>query len=139
MVMGQPCALTEADEHFVVSLRSPYPAAVVLDRLAAVVLASGLRVFARIEYSRDAAALGLVLPPMAELLFGHPSAGTPVLAAAPLAGLELPLRALAWTDSSGRAWLSYADPSEVRRRYGLPESLVEGLQAVHRLCHAAIA
>jgi uncharacterized protein (DUF302 family) len=127
------------EPRFVVSLQSPYPVNEVLDRLAALVRASGLTVFARIEFSRDAAAAGMVLPPTAELLFGNPRAGTPVLVAAPLAGLDLPLRALEWTDASGRAWLSYGDPAALKERFGLSAEMVAGLEGIHRLCRAAIA
>jgi hypothetical protein len=52
----------------VVHLRSQIPAAATLDRLEALVRARGLTVFARIEFSRDAAAVGLPLPPMAQLV-----------------------------------------------------------------------
>jgi uncharacterized protein (DUF302 family) len=111
----------------------------VLDRLAALATARGLTVFARIEFARDAAAAGLALAPMAQLVFGTPRGGTPVLAAAPLAGLDLPLRALAWTDADGQAWLSYPDPAAVKTKHGLPDATAAGLQAIHALCRAAVA
>ncbi|HEY0777392.1 MAG TPA: DUF302 domain-containing protein [Gemmatirosa sp.] len=123
----------------VVTLRSPYPAPEVLDRLAAHVAERGLTVFARIEFARDAAAAGLALAPTAALLFGNPRGGTPVLAVAPLSGLDLPLRALAWTDADGQAWLSYPDPHALEARYGVPESATAALQIVHALCRAAVA
>ncbi|MBC7841712.1 MAG: DUF302 domain-containing protein [Gemmatimonadaceae bacterium] len=122
-----------------VTLPSPYPAPELLDRLATLVTERGLVVFARIEFSRDATAAGLTLAPMAQLVFGHPRGGTPVLAAAPLAGLELPLRALAWTDADAKAWLSYADPGELQDRYALPDSAAAGLQIIHALCRDAVA
>lgn len=121
-----------------VTLRSPYGAEEVLDRLAGLVTARGLLVFARIEFSRDAAVAGLTLAPMAQLVFGHPRGGTPVMLAAPLAGLELPLRALAWTDADGLTWLSYSDPNESLARYALPDSVTAGLQIIHMLCREAV-
>jgi uncharacterized protein (DUF302 family) len=123
----------------VVTLASAYPADETLDRLAAAVVGKGMTVFARIEFSRDAAAAGLALPPMAQLVFGNPRGGTPVLAAAPLAGLELPLRALAWTDDAGRAWLSYADPAVLAARHALADALVAPLHVIQALCRAAAA
>ncbi|MBV9879801.1 MAG: DUF302 domain-containing protein [Gemmatirosa sp.] len=121
-----------------VSLRSPHAAPEVLDRLAALAVARGLMVFGRIEFSRDAASVGLELPPMAQLIFGHPRGGTPVLRAAPLTGLQLPLRALAWTDTDGQAWLSYPDPDALRRQHQLPDAVTAGLHVVHELCRAAV-
>ena len=122
-----------------VTLPSPYPVPELMDRLAELVVARGLVVFARIEFSHDATTAGLTLAPMAQLVFGHPRGGTPVLAAVPLAGLELPLRALAWTDADSSAWLSYFDPAEMQDRYALSDSVAAGLQIIHALCHEAVA
>ncbi|QJR34075.1 DUF302 domain-containing protein [Gemmatimonas groenlandica] len=121
------------------TLPSPYAVPDLLDRLSALVVARELVVFARIEFSHDATAAGLTLSPMAQLVFGHPRGGTPVLAAAPLAGLELPLRALAWTDADANVWLSYVDPAELQDRYALPDSQAAGLQIIHELCLHAVA
>ncbi|MBD0319340.1 MAG: DUF302 domain-containing protein [Gemmatimonadetes bacterium] len=122
----------------IVTLSTPYPPGETLDRLAALALQRGMTVFARIEFSRDAAAAGLTLPPMAQLVFGNPLSGTPVLAAAPGAGLDLPLRALAWTDGEGKSWLSYADPRTLAAKHGLPEAVLAPLQGIHALAHAAV-
>ena len=51
-----------------VTLASPYPAPELSDRLAPLVLAHGLAVSERIEFSHDAAAAGLTLAPMARLV-----------------------------------------------------------------------
>jgi uncharacterized protein (DUF302 family)/uncharacterized membrane protein YidH (DUF202 family) len=123
----------------VVTLSSPYPAGETLDRLAALASERGMTVFARIEFSRDAAAAGLALPPMAQLVFGNPRGGTPLLAAAPLAGLDLPLHALAWTDGEGRSWLSYPDPRALEAKHGVDEATVAPLLGIHALARAAVA
>jgi uncharacterized protein (DUF302 family) len=34
-------------------------------------------------------------------------------------GIDLPLKALAWEDASGRVWLSYNDPGWLAQRHGL--------------------
>jgi uncharacterized protein (DUF302 family)/uncharacterized membrane protein YidH (DUF202 family) len=123
----------------VVTLSSPYPAGETLDRLAALARERGMSVFARIEFSRDAAAAGLTLPPMAQLVFGNPRGGTPLLAAAPLSGLDLPLHALAWTDGEGRTWLSYPDPRALEAKHGVGEATVAPLLGIHALARAAVA
>ncbi|HEY7878508.1 MAG TPA: DUF302 domain-containing protein [Gemmatimonadaceae bacterium] len=122
-----------------VHLRSQTRAAVTLDRLEALARARGLTVFARIEFSRDAAAAGLTLPPMAQLIFGSPKAGTPLLVASPPVGLALPLRALAWEDDEGHSWLSYETPEYLGERYGLTQSLVTNIAGLRALCEAAVA
>ncbi|HET7234450.1 MAG TPA: hypothetical protein VFJ16_30840 [Longimicrobium sp.] len=69
-------------------------------------------------------------PGVVTLASAHP-------AGEPLAGLELPPRALAWTDDAGRAWLSYADPATLAARHGLEDALVAPLHALHAPCRAA--
>jgi uncharacterized protein (DUF302 family) len=122
----------------VVHLPSPYPVESTLERLEARVRERGLTVFARIEFSRDAAAVGLTLRPMIQLIFGNPRAGTPLLAASPPVGLALPLRALAWEDAEGRAWLSYEAPDTMAARFGVPQTLQGNLAALATLCAAAV-
>jgi len=122
----------------VVHLRSQVAAAVTLDRLEALVRARGLTVFARIEFSRDAEAVGLTLPPMAQLVFGNSRAGTPILAARPAIGLALPLRALAWEDVQGPSWLSYEVPEYLAERFGVPAELVGNIGGIRALCEAAV-
>jgi uncharacterized protein (DUF302 family) len=34
-------------------------------------------------------------------------------------GIDLPLKALAWQDASGKTWLSYNDPGWLAKRHGL--------------------
>lgn len=131
--LGDECTV-----HDIITLSSPYAPPDVLDRLAALVAARGMTVFARIEFANDAAAAGLTLAPMAQLVFGNPRSGTPILSSAPLSGLDLPLRALAWTDSIGRSWLSYRDPVDLGLRLALPQSATEALQVIHRLCREAV-
>jgi len=122
-----------------VHLRSQLGAIPTLDRLEALVHARGLIVFARIEFTRDAASAGLALPPMTQLIFGDPRAGTPVMAATPAMGLALPLRALAWEDAEGHSWLSYEAPEFIGERFSLPKALVANLAGIRALCEAAVA
>jgi uncharacterized protein (DUF302 family) len=91
-----------------------------LDRLEADVKAKGLTVFARIDHAAGAAAVGLTLLPTAVLIFGNARGGTPLMQSSQLIGIELPLKVLVWQDTSGKTWLSYADPANLAKRYGLP-------------------
>src|SRR5712671_1017062 len=106
-------------------------------RLEAAVAARGLTVFARIDFAADAAALGMQLRPTRLLVFGNPRAGTPLLAAAPSAGIDLPLKVLIWEDAQGRVAVGYNSPAWIGARHGVPEELRARLQAVEQL--AAIA
>jgi uncharacterized protein (DUF302 family) len=110
-----------------------------LDRLEALARSRGLLVFARIDFARDAAQAGLALRPMQALLFGNPRAGTPLLAAAPTAGLDLPLRALGWEGDDGAVHVAFDAPEWIAARHGLPAALAGNLAAIHGLVREATA
>jgi uncharacterized protein (DUF302 family) len=78
-----------------------------------------MTVFARIDHAAGAAAVGLSLRPTEVLIFGNAKGGTPLMQSVQSIGLDLPLKALAWQDASGRTWLSYNDPAWLARRHGL--------------------
>jgi uncharacterized protein (DUF302 family) len=94
-----------------------------LDRLEADVKAKGLTVFARIDHSAGAAAVGMTLLPTAVLIFGNARGGTPLMQSSQLIGIDLPVKVLVWQDTSGKTWLSYYDPGVLAKRYSLsPET-----------------
>ena len=126
-------------EHGVVDLRCQLPVAQTIDRLQTQVVAAGLTVFARIDFSGDAQRAGLTMRPMQMLLFGNPRGGTPLLVAAPRVGLDLPLKALAWEDSEGAVWLSFNAPEYLQARHGFPPALIANITAVRVLAQKAAA
>ena len=101
-----------------VELRSPRNAQETMNRLEDAVKQRGLTVFARIDHAAGAAKIGKTLRPTELLIFGNPQGGTPLMECAQTAGIDLPLKALAWEDASGQAWLGYNDPAYVARRHG---------------------
>ncbi len=119
--------MTENATNGVVDLLSPRPVAETIDRLESMARARGLEIFARIDFSGDAAAAGLSMRPMQMLLFGNPRSGTPLLQASPRAGLDLPLKALAWQDAAGATWLSFNAASYIGTRHGLSPELVANI------------
>ena len=75
--------------------------------------------------------------PMQMLLFGNPKAGTPLLVQAPHAGLDLPVKALAWQDASGKVWVSLNDPEYVAKRHGLSVELAQRLAGAAEIARKA--
>lgn len=122
----------------VMDLRSPRAVSETIDRLASLVAARGLIAFARIDYSGDAQRVGLTMRPMQMLIFGNPKAGTPLLAAAPRVGLDLPLKALAWEDDEGAVWLSCNAPEYLEARHNLPHDLLANISGLIPLLEKAI-
>src|SRR5580692_4748703 len=98
-----------------------------MSRLEAAVRAKGMTVFARIDHSAGASAVGLSLNPTEVLIFGNAKGGTPLMQAVQTIGIDLPLRALVWQDASGETWLSWNDPAWLAARHG-----VSGVEAVTR-------
>jgi uncharacterized protein (DUF302 family) len=106
-------------------------------RLADAVAARGLKVFAVIDHSGEAQAAGLELRETKVVIFGSPVAGTPVMVAAPLAALDLPLKVLVWADGQ-QTKLSYTAPSTLAARYGLTDELSARLAGIGAITDAIV-
>src|SRR5579863_937538 len=88
-----------------------------MDRFEAEIRGKGMTVFARVNHAELAVEAGMALRPAEAIIFGNPRAGTPLMQASQLMGIDLPLRALVWRDAEGKTWLSYIDPEWLVRRY----------------------
>lgn len=116
---------------------SPRSVADTVDRLEALVTAKGMKVFAVIDHSGEAKAARLELRDTKLVIFGSPQAGTPVMAAAPLAALDLPLKVLVWADGA-QTKISYTAPSELAARYQLSDELASRLAGIDALTDALV-
>jgi uncharacterized protein (DUF302 family) len=67
----------------IISHPSQYSVPETIDRLAAILQAKGIAIFARIDQQAEAEKVGLSLRPTQLLLFGNPKAGTPLMVAEP--------------------------------------------------------
>jgi uncharacterized protein (DUF302 family) len=121
----------------VIRLPSAYGVAETLDRLERLVTEHGLTVFARLDFSADAARNGLKMRAEQLLIFGNPKAGTGLMQADPVAGIDLPLKALAFEDAEGQTWLAYNAPDYVLKRHALAPSFGAILGAPIPLLEAA--
>jgi uncharacterized protein (DUF302 family) len=101
-----------------------------MDRLAAAVTSRGISIMARIDHAAAAAAMGMELRPTEVLIFGNPRAGTPLMQAAQMVGIDLPLKALVWQDEGGMTWLAYNDPQWLAQRHGVDAGLDRTLHAM---------
>jgi uncharacterized protein (DUF302 family) len=128
-----------ADVPGVIRLPSHHSVGTTLDRLEALLKQRGILVFARIDFSADAGRAGLPMRPEQMLLFGNPRAGTPLMLAEPRAGLDLPLKMLAWEGPDGSVWAAYNDPRYIVQRHHLPADLAANLAAVVPLIEHAVA
>jgi uncharacterized protein (DUF302 family) len=117
--------------------RSLYTVDQTVDRLKSLLAAKGVTLFALVDHSGEAAKVGLNLRPTTLLIFGSPRAGTPLMAAAPTIGIDLPLKVLVWQADDGGVWIGYNDAEYIAARHGLPRTLVPALAGVQALVTAA--
>lgn len=104
--------------HGLTALQSPHSPAETMNRLEAEVKKRNLAVVARIDHAAAAQRIGQSLRPTELRIFGNPQAGTPLMQCAQLAGIDLPMKALVWTDAAGQTWLGYNDPQWLMHRHG---------------------
>ena len=126
-----------AAEDGIVSVASKHSVSDTIDRLESMVKAKGMTVFARIDFSGDAARAGLQMPQTQMLIFGNPKGGTPLMLAAPSVAIDLPLKALAREDASGKVWISYNAPEYIGKRHGVPEALLQNIAGIKALVEQA--
>ncbi|MER5649815.1 DUF302 domain-containing protein [Streptosporangium sp. NPDC002524] len=108
-----------------------------LDRLEELIAGRGLTLFTVVEHDVAAEEAGLSMRPTKLVIFGDPATGTPLMVAAPLLALDLPLKILVWQDESGRTLVSHGDVAELQERHGLTEEQVAPLRGVALLASAA--
>ena len=106
-------------------------------RLTELVAAKGMRLFAVIDQAAEARRAGLQLRETTMVIFGSPVAGTPVMAAEPLAALDLPLKVLVWADAQ-QTKVSYDAPAAIARRRGLSRELAANLTGINALTDALV-
>jgi uncharacterized protein (DUF302 family) len=87
-------------------------------------------VFARIDHADGAAKVGMQLRPTELVIFGHPRGGTPLMIDRQTAGIDLPVKALAWEDAEGKVWLTYNDARWLAERHGLGPQSVDAVNAI---------
>lgn len=104
-----------------ISLKSPHGVKETLDRFESAAKTRGLNVFLRLDHAAGAKKIGKTLRPTELLIFGNPQGGTPLMECAQSAGIDLPLKVLAWQDASGQVWLAYNDPRYLAGRHGAGE------------------
>ena len=125
------------NESGITRIISQHSVTTTIERLESLLKERGVMVFARIDFSGDAARAGLTMRPEQMLIFGNPKAGTPLMQSVPASGLDLPLKALVWQDAGGQTQVAYNDPQYIIRRHGLDAAFTANLAAVVPLIERA--
>jgi uncharacterized protein (DUF302 family) len=108
-----------------------------VDRIKTLLQSKGIKLFAVIDHSGEAEAIGIKMPPTKLLIFGNPKGGTPLMLASPTVAIDLPLKLLVWQDARGDRWISYNSPHYLKDRHSLPDDLLKNIAVIEALATEA--
>lgn len=135
-------AATAADVDGLIRKPSPHGVGETLDRLETMLEQKGITVALRWPHGEQAAGVDIPLRETEVMVFGNPALGSHLMTSAQTAGIDLPMKALAWRDGNGQVWLAYNDPAYLARRHGIvdrDEILQKMSGALDRLTTAAVS
>ncbi len=121
------------DANGLVTLKSAHSVDETIARVRALLESKGIREFALIDHSGEAAKAGLSMPKTQVVIFGNPKGGTPLMLAAPSIAIDLPLKLLVREDAAGDVWVSYWSVQTLLQRHGLPEAFAQNIAVIERI------
>lgn len=129
--------MATSSENGVVRILGHHPVDETVAKLQGILQAKGVKLFAVVDHSGEAASAGLKMPNTKLLIFGNPKAGTPLMLASPSVALDLPLKILVAEDDAGKTWISYNSPDYLQSRHGLPAELLPNIAVIEALAAKA--
>jgi uncharacterized protein (DUF302 family) len=129
-----PLAVTDKG---IIEIPSSHSVEQTVNRLKEILGAKGLTLFALVDHSGEASRVGLTMPPTKLLIFGNPTAGTPLMLASPSTAIDLPLKLLVREDPEQKVWISYNSPDYLQQRHSFPRELLPNVAGVEKLAAAA--
>lgn len=113
--------LSFAADKGMISKKSQHSVKVTLDRLENVLRKKGITIVTRWSHDGGAKKVGIPLRSTELLIFGNPKMGSHFFTSNQTAGIDLPMKALAWKDKNGQVWLTYNDPVYIANRHGISD------------------
>jgi uncharacterized protein (DUF302 family) len=127
-----------SDNNGLITIPSAHSVEETIDRLASEVKSKGMTIFARVDHAAGAKDAGLSLRPTLLLIFGNAKGGTPLMQGNQQIGIDLPLKALAWKDASGKTWVSYNDLKWLGQRHNLRHEIDPIVNALSTVLGAVV-
>jgi uncharacterized protein (DUF302 family)/uncharacterized membrane protein YidH (DUF202 family) len=134
---SQETSMSSIPENGIVRTASNHSVEETVTRLQSILEAKGVKLFAIVDHSGEAASAGLKMPNTKLLIFGSPKAGTPLMLASPSSALDLPLKILIAEDAAGKVWISYNAPAYLQARHHLPPALMPNIAVIETLAAQA--
>jgi uncharacterized protein (DUF302 family) len=130
LFLDKNMSFTESSVNGLVKLPSAHSFAETLGQLESTVQSKGLTIFARINFSDDAAKAGLKMNPTSLVIFGNPKAGTLLMIAPPSLAIDFPLKILVSQDENGKVWVSYNSVEYLKNRHHIPDDLLKNIVGI---------
>ncbi len=102
-----------------VDVLSKYSVEETADRFEKVLNKKGMTIFKRIKHSEGAKKVGVDLRDTQVIIFGNPKVGSPLMQCAQSIAIDLPQKALIWKNAKGQVYITYNDPSYLRKRHNV--------------------
>ena len=125
-------------ENGIVTERTSRAVEEVVRRIEELLAQKGIKLFAIVDHSGEAAKVGMEMPATKLLIFGSPKMGTPVMLASPSSAIDLPIKILVAETANGVVHVSYNSASYLLSRHGIPDELVGPLASVADLVRAVL-
>jgi len=117
------------NKHGIVTKESAVDVNTTINRLENIIKKKGITLFNRINHAQNSRNTGASSVPDAELLiFGKPKVGLKMMSKDPRAGLDLPLKILAYEGKDGKVYVTYRDVSFYGQIYNL-----QGCKVHHKM------
>jgi uncharacterized protein (DUF302 family) len=108
-----------------------------VNKIKSLLVIRGITLFAVIDHSGEAEAVGMKMPDTKLLIFGNPKGGTPLMLAAPSVAMDLPLKLLVAEEADGKCSISYNSPQYLQKRHGLSTDLLNNIAVIEALANEA--
>src|SRR5579859_2901947 len=108
-----------------------------VNKIKSLLVIRGITLFAVIDHSGEAEAIGMKMSNTKLLIFGNPKGGTPLMLASPSVAIDLPLKLLVAEDANGRCSISYNSPQYLQQRHGIPNDLIQNIAIIEALANEA--
>jgi uncharacterized protein (DUF302 family) len=108
-------------------------------KLVESIKAKGFGIVAEVDHAAGAVGVGLELRPTHLVIFGNPRGGTPIMACAQTAGLDLPLKALVWQAADGAVNISVNTPRLLIERHKTGDCAAVPLANMGKALEAIVA
>jgi len=135
-----PAFATAGSDDGMITKKSKYSVSQTLDKLEAVLKKKGITVAMRWKHDAKAKGVGIPLRPTELLVFGNPKLGSHMFTSNQTAGIDLPLKALAYQDEKGNVYLTYNDPAYIAKRHNIKDRakiLAKMSEALNKLSNVA--